>query len=146
WKGWTVTGVMTVGSGLPFTPVALTPPGGSGVTGSVRASLTGAQIDAPAGYYLNPAAYVAPAPGEWGTAQRNSVEGPAPFTFNMGLARTFELSQRASLDWRIDVTNVLNWLTYTGLNAIVGGPQFGLPSAANTPRKILITMRMRFAR
>jgi hypothetical protein len=146
WKGWTMTGALTAGSGLPFTPVVLTPPGGSGVTGSVRPSLTSAQIAAPGGYYLNPAAYGAPAPGQWGTAKRNSVEGPSQFTFNMGLARTFELSQRASLDWRVDATNVLNRLTYTGVNAIVGGPQFGLPNAANTPRKILMTLRMRFSR
>jgi hypothetical protein len=146
WKGWTMTGALTTGSGLPFTPIVLTPPGGSGVTGSVRASLTGVPLEAPAGYYLNPAGYVAPAAGEWGSAGRNSVVGPAQFTFNAGLARTFEFSQHASLDWRIDVTNVLNWLTYTGVNAIAGGPQFGLPNAANTPRKILITVRMRFSK
>src|SRR5262249_13710783 len=101
---------------------------------------------APSGYYLNPAGYGAPARGAWGTAGRNSVVGPAQFTFNLGVARTFGLNQHASLDWRIDMTNLLNVLTYTGVNAIAGGPQFGLPNAANTPRKILITMRMRFSR
>jgi hypothetical protein len=146
WKGWTVTGALTTGTGLPFTPIVLTPPGGSGVTGSVRASVTGAPLEAPAGYYLNPTGYVAPAPGEWGTARRNSVFGPAQFTFNMGVARTFGINQHASLDWRIDVTNVLNVLTYTGVSAIAGGSQFGLPNAANTPRKILITVRMRFSK
>jgi hypothetical protein len=146
WKGWTVTGALTTGSGLPFTPIVLTPPGGSGVTGSVRASLSGAPLEAPAGYYLNPAGYVAPAPGEWGSAGRHSVVGPTPFTFNMGVARTFEMNQRASLDWRIDLSNVLNVLTYTGVSAIAGGSQFGLPNAANTPRKILMTVRMRFSK
>jgi len=146
WKGWTVTGALTTGSGLPFTPIVLTPPGGSGVTGSVRASVTGASAEAPAGYYLNPAGYVAPAPGQWGTSGRNSVVGPAQFTFNMGFARTFEVNQRASLDWRLDVTNVLNVLTYTGVDPIAGGSQFGLPNAANTPRKILMTVRMRFSK
>jgi len=146
WKGWTVTGTLSTGSGLPFTPIVLTPPGGAGVTGSVRASVTGAPPGAPSGYYLNPAGYVAPASGQWGTAGRNSAVGPAQFTFNMGFARTFEMSQRASLDWRIDVSNFLNVLTYTGVNAIAGGPQFGLPNAANTPRKILMTARMRFSK
>jgi hypothetical protein len=112
----------------------------------VRASLSGAPLEAPAGYYLNPAGYVAPAPGEWGSAGRHSVVGPAPFTFNMGVARTFEMNQRASLDWRIDLSNVLNVLTYTGVSAIAGGSQFGLPNAANTPRKILMTVRMRFSK
>jgi hypothetical protein len=143
-KGWTLTGQITTGSGLPFTPVYLAPVPGTGVVGSVRPSLSGASLDVPSGYYLNPAAYTAPAAGEWGNAGRNSVTGPAQFGFNAGITRTFQFTERASLDFRIDATNLLNVETYTGVNAIVGGPQFGLPSQANTPRKIQFTMRMRF--
>jgi hypothetical protein len=39
---------------------------------------------------------------------------------------------------------VLNRETYTGVNTIFGGPQFGLPNLANTPRKIQSTLRLRF--
>src|SRR4029077_7406313 len=60
-KGWTITGQLTTGSGLPFTPVYLAPVPGTGVVGSLRPSLSGASLDAPSGSYLNPAAYVAPA-------------------------------------------------------------------------------------
>ena len=66
------------------------------------------------------------------------------FTFNAGVTRTFQLSERLSVDWRLDATNVLNRLTYTGVNTILGGSQFGLPVADNTPRKIQRTMRLRF--
>ena len=143
-KGWTVTGNLVAGSGLPFTPVYLSAVPGTGVTGSLRPSLTGATVAASSGYYLNPAAYTAPASGQWGDAGRNSVTGPTQFTLNAGLARTFQFTERVSLDWRIDATNVINRETYTGVNAILGGPQFGLPSQANTPRKVQSTMRLRF--
>jgi trimeric autotransporter adhesin len=143
-KGWTVTGNLVTGSGLPITPVILRPVSGSGVTGPLRPSLTGVSTDAPSGLYLNPAAYVVPAAGEFGNAGRNSVEGPLQFTFNAGVTRTFQLTERMSVDWRIDATNVINRLTYTGVNSILGGQQFGLPAAANTPRKIQSTIRMRF--
>ncbi len=66
------------------------------------------------------------------------------FTFNAGVTRTFQMTERVSVDWRVDATNVINRLTYTGVNTILGGPQFGLPVAANTPRKIQTTIRMRF--
>jgi hypothetical protein len=33
---------------------------------------------------------------------------------------------------------------YTGVNTIVGSPQFGLPSTINQPRKILSSLRIRF--
>jgi hypothetical protein len=143
-KGWTVTSQLTAGSGLPFTPVYLAPVPGTGVTGSLRPTLTGATLTPPTGYYLNPDAYAPPSVGQWGNAGRNSAIGPAVFTFNAGVARTFQWTERLSFDWRLDFTNVLNLETYTGVNNIIGGPQFGLPSLANTPRKVLSTMRLRF--
>ena len=54
------------------------------------------------------------------------------------------MSDRLNLDWRIDATNVLNRVTYSGVNTIVGSPQFGLPSRANTMRKLQTTLRLRF--
>ena len=143
-KGWTVTGNLVSGSGLPFTPVYLSVVPGTGVTGFTRPSLTGASTAAPSGYYLNPAAYTAPASGQWGDAGRNSVTGPTQFNFGGGVARTFQFTERVSLDWRIDATNVLNRETYVGVNSMLGGPQFGLPSLTNTPRKVQSTMRVRF--
>ena len=143
-KGWTVTSQLTTGSGLPFTPVYLAPVPGTGVTGSLRPSLTGATLTAPDGYYLNPDAYAAPATGQWGSAGRNSAVGPAQFNLGASVARTFQWTERLSFDWRLDFTNVLNLETYTGVNSIIGGPQFGLPGLANTPRKVQSTMRLRF--
>jgi len=144
YKGWTLTGQLTTGSGLPFTPVIQGPVGVTGVVGAVRPTLTGQTLSAPAGYYLNPAAYTLPATGQWGDAGRNSVTGPTQFTFNAGITRTFQFSERVSFDWRLDAANVLNRVTYVGVNSVLGGPQFGLPSLTNTPRKVTSTMRLRF--
>jgi hypothetical protein len=142
-KGWTITSRLTAGSGMPLTPVYLNSV--RGVTGTIRADLTGAAVGAiPDGHYLNPAAYAPPAPGQWGTAARNSVTGPAQFGVNAGIARTFLWGDRLNLDWRIDATNVLNQVTYAGVNTLVGSPQFGLPNRANAMRKIQTTLRLRF--
>jgi carboxypeptidase family protein len=144
-KGWTVTSQLTTGSGLPLTPVYLSSVPGTGVTGTIRADLTGVPTDAiPDGYYVNPAAYATPAPGRWGSAGRNSITGPAQFTLNGSLSRAFLLGNRLTLDWRIDALNVLNQVTYSSVNTIVGSPQFGLPNRANTMRKIQSSVRLRF--
>ena len=113
-------------------------------TGAIRASLTGAPTDAPAGYYLNSAAYKPPSPGEWGNAGRNSARGPAQFQFNAGITRTFPWGSRMNVDYRIDATNVLNTVTYSGVNTLIGSPQFGLPNAANQMRRIQTSLRMRW--
>jgi hypothetical protein len=143
-KGWTLTGQLTAGSGLPLTPLALTSVAGTGVTGTIRGELTGATNEAPEGYFANPAAYTDPAPGRWGTAGRNSIIGPAQFGLNAGVTRTFLWGDRLNVDWRIDATNVLNRVTYSSVNTLVGSPQFGLPNRANTMRKIQTSLRLRF--
>jgi len=143
-KGWTITSQLTTGSGLPLTPYYPTTAPGTGFIGSVRAALTGVSTDPAPGYYLNPLAYTAPAPGSWGNAGRNSARGPSQFSLNAGITRTFPWGSRLNLDWRIDATNILNRVTYAGVNTIVGSPQFGLPGYANQMRKVQTSLRMRF--
>jgi hypothetical protein len=72
------------------------------------------------------------------------VTGPAQFSLNAGIARTFPWGDRLNLDWRIDATNVLNRVTYAAVNALVGSPQFGLPTRANAMRKLQTSLRLRF--
>jgi len=143
-RGWTITAQMTTGSGLPLTPVYLTSVPGTGVTGSIRASLTGASPDPPEGYYLNPLAYATPAPGQWGNAGRNSIPGPRQFSLDAGIGRTFLWGDRLNLDWRMNATNVLNRVTYAAVNTFAGSPQFGLPTVANPMRKVQTSIRLRF--
>jgi hypothetical protein len=150
WKGalykeWTFLSQITAGSGLPQTPTYLAAVPGTGVTGSIRPDYTGAPIYATSsGLSLNPAAYTAPLSGQWGNAGRNSIIGPAQFTFNASMARAFRLNGRFNLDLRIDSTNLLNHATFTGWNTTVSSTQFGLPMAANPMRSIQTSLRLRF--
>ncbi|MGA7413748.1 MAG: carboxypeptidase regulatory-like domain-containing protein [Bryobacteraceae bacterium] len=144
-KDWTVATQITAGTGLPQTPVYLTPVEGTGVTGSIRPDYTGAPLyQAPSGLSLNPAAYAAPLPGQWGNAGRNSITGPNQFTLNASLARTFRVSDRLNLDLRIDAVNALNHVTFTAWNTTINSAQFGLPAAANAMRSLQMTLRLRF--
>jgi hypothetical protein len=150
WKGalfkeWTFLSYVSAGTGLPLTPVYVTPVRGTGITGSVRPEYTGAPLyAAPAGYYLNRNAYIAPLPGEWGNAGRNSVTGPSQFTWNASLGRTFRMNDRLNLDVRFDSTNALNHVTFSSWNTTATSTQFGLPSATNAMRSVLTTVRLRF--
>ena len=142
-KGWTFTARANVGSGLPLTPVYLTSVAGTGVTGTIRPDRVNSPRP-PEGYYADPSAFARPEPGRWGTAGRNSVTGPTQFGLNAGVGRTFPWGERLNLDWRLDATNVLNRVTYTAVNMLVGSPQFGLPTRANAMRKLQTSLRLRF--
>jgi hypothetical protein len=136
-KEWTFSSQITAGSGLPETPVYLAPVKGTGVTGTIRPDYIG-------GYFLDRAAYIAPLPGQWGNAGRDSITGPAQFTLNASLGRTFRMSDRLNLDLRVDSTNALNHVVFTTWNTIVNSTQFGLPAAANAMRSMQTTLRLRF--
>lgn len=150
WKGaafkeWTFLTQITAGSGLPQTPVYLAAVPGTGVTGTVRPDYTGAGIyAAPAGLALNPAAYTAPAAGQWGNAGRDSIIGPRQFSLNASMGRTFRLNNRLNLDLRVDATNLLNHVTFTTWDTIINSTQFGLPTTANAMRSLQTTLRVRF--
>jgi hypothetical protein len=140
-KGWTLTSQINAGSGLPASPIYAVAVVGTGVTGSIRPDATGVSVQAaPPGRHLNPAAYAAPQAGHWGTAGRNSIVGPAQFTMNASLGRTFA----ENLDLRFDSTNVLNHVAYPSWNTVVSSSQFGLPSTANAMRSLQATLRWRF--
>lgn len=150
WKGallkeWTASTQLTAGTGLPLTPIYLAPVTGTGVTGSIRPNYTGAPLyAAPSGLSLNPAAYVEPAPGQWGNAGRDSITGPGQLALNVSLGRTFRWKDRFHIDLRFDSTNALNHVTYTSWNTTVSSAQFGLPVAANAMRTIQTSLRLRF--
>ena len=150
WKGalfkeWTFGSQITAGTGLPLTPIYFAAVGGTGVTGSIRPDYTGAPLyAAPSGRNLNPAAYTLPVPGQWGNAGRDSITGPSQFTLSASLGRVFQMTDKLSLDFRVDATNAFNNVTYPNWNTTVGNAQFGLPTTANAMRSLQTTMRVRF--
>ncbi|MGH9619446.1 MAG: TonB-dependent receptor, partial [Bryobacteraceae bacterium] len=144
-KEWTFATDITASSGLPETPFYLAAVPGTGVTGTIRPNYTGAPLyAAPAGFSLNPAAYVPPAPGQWGNAGRNSIAGPVQFALSASAGRTFRVGDHLHLDLRIDATNALNHVTYTAWNTTINNAQFGLPVSADAMRRVRATVRLRF--
>jgi hypothetical protein len=150
WKGaffkeWTIAENFTIGSGLPQTPIYFAPLGGTGVIGNLRPNATGISVNnAPAGFFLNSAAYSAPAPGQWGNAGRNSITGPKQFSLNAQLQRSFPWRDRYNIDVRVDANNVLNRVTIKNWNTTFNNAQFGLPSVVDTMRSVQTTVRLRF--
>lgn len=151
WKGalakdWTFATTLTVGSGLPETPIILSRVAtGTGVTGTLRADYIGGSLAAVLpGYGFNTAAFAAPPSGEYGDAGRDIITGPIQLNLNASAGRVFRLGERRSFDIRFDSTNVLNHVTFSSWNTTLGNAQFGLPAAANAMRSMQLTLRFRF--
>jgi hypothetical protein len=143
-KEWTVLGNMTFATGSPETPLyqAIVP--GTGFSNIIRPDLTGASIyNSGTAAHLNAAAYSEPI-GGWGTAGRNSIEGPDQFTFNSSLARTFRPHGKWYLDVSVMSNNTFNHVAFTSWNSVVTNNQFGLPSSAGGMRSLQTTLYLRW--
>jgi hypothetical protein len=80
---------------------------------SFRPVITGNYKNAPSGYQWNAAGFGLPSIGsnlysQAGVAKRNVLSGPSTFGMNLGLHKSFHLTERASLQVGADIDNVFN--------------------------------------
>lgn len=144
-KEWTVLAQVNAGSGLPETPVYLASVPGTGFSNIMRPDRTNAPLYSSGnGYFLNSAAFSAPANGQWGNAGRNSIRGPMTFTMNATLARTLRIRSNDSLDIWIEADNLLNHATFTSWNTVWNPTTFGQPAGVNPMRSVQLNGRFHF--
>jgi hypothetical protein len=144
-KEWTLLTQITAGTGMPESPLYPAAVPGTGWIGPLRPSLTGSPVNVATGRaHVNAGAFTAPVAGTWGTAGRNSITGPAQFSLDGALQRTFRAGKRYFLDARLDATNLMNHAVYSSWNTTLGNTQFGLPVSVNPMRSVQGTFRLRF--
>jgi hypothetical protein len=129
--GWQISGVATVHSNVPFTPVlafdnadlqSLTITERPNLTGNPYAGVcpNGAKVGTPACWF-NPAAFALPPPGQFGTAGRNILRGPGFAQIDLAVQKSFELREGVKIVLRAESFNLLNH------------PNFAVPSNTQSP-------------
>lgn len=145
-KDWQVSGALTAQTGNPLTARVLGNTQQLAQTGGVgkgRAEATGEPVSTGSGFF-NLDAFTVPASGLYGDAGRNTIPGPGTFNLNLAFARSFNLSERRRLEFRLESNNVLNHVNYTNLYTVVNAVNYGLPSAAGSMRTLNAVVRFRF--
>ena len=85
--------------------------------------------------WFNTAAFVAPPPGQFGDARRNSIErAQAARLFDMAFTKIFPLSESRLLEFRAQVSNIFNIPQYSSIDTIVNSPTFGRVIAVGAMR------------
>ncbi|MBV9574140.1 MAG: TonB-dependent receptor [Acidobacteriales bacterium] len=147
---WQWNGDWTIASGLPFTPIVLGNPFdlSRGTNGTLRPDVVpGEPIIVPNPnrlQWFNTAAFVAPPPGNYGDARRNSIIGPGTTLFNMGLTKLIPLKHNQNLELRIAAANVFNTPQFTAIDTSLGSASFGRIIAVGAMRILQFTARFRF--
>ena len=146
---WQWSGDWSIESGLPFTARVL----GSftdvsrGTNGTLRADVTGQTVALPdptVAEWFNTAAFVAPPPGQFGDAGRNTIIGPPTILFDMALTKVIPMGEARMLEVRAQATNVFNTPQFTVIDTTVNSPSFGRVTAAGNMRQMQLTLRYRF--
>jgi hypothetical protein len=96
------------------------------------------------GDWFNAAAFSAPPAGEFGTASRNSIEGPGTKVVDISLSRTIQLGETRSFEARVTAANALNMVQYSGIDTTLNSPTFGQVTGAAPMRTLTVIARYRF--
>ncbi len=145
---WTMTGVLTLQSGIPIAISQTTNNNAFAGFGTQRPDLIG-DPELPAGErsanrWFNTAAFAAAAPFTIGTSTRNPIRGPSYRNLDLAVMRRVALQRGTSLELRVEVFNATNTPPLGAPNATVGSAAFGTITTAADPRVIQLAAKFLF--
>ncbi len=139
-RGWTVSAIESLQTGLPFTPQLGYNPTNNGdsrnpIRPSWNPAFTGALVNGSPAAYFNPSAFITPAAGTYGNVGRNTIVGPGLAELDFSLLKIAALTEKVHLQFRAEFFNILNRANFGTPNAVV----FSSASATPTPTAGVIT-------
>ena len=142
--GWQLNGILTVQTGLPFSPVLQTSTTNTG-TGS-RANVSGtASYPDTLQQWFNPSAFSTPAPYTYGNAGRDILFGPGRVNWDMSLFKEFVIHEQTRFELRAEAYNIFNHPQFGQPNPNIGNPQAGqITSTVGNPRQLQMSLRFQF--
>ncbi len=153
--GWQLNGIATMLSGFPFTPQIGSNRSGDGDTRNpdrpnLNPGFNGPVVLGSPNQWFNPAAFVLPTPGTYGSLGRGVYNGPGLADLDLSLLKSTAISERINLQFRVEAFNVLNHSNFGTPNAIVFSGTAPSPSAglittvATTPRQLQFGLKLIF--
>jgi hypothetical protein len=141
--GWQTNGILTIQSGLPFSPVLQT----STTNGTAsRANVVG-NVTYPRTLqrWFDPSAFGTPALYTYGNAGRNIMFGPGRFNWDMSLFKNFVIKEQIRFEFRAEAFNVTNHPQFGLPNPSIGNAQVGqITSTVGNPRQLQLGLRFQF--
>jgi hypothetical protein len=126
--GWEVTSKMQFHTGLPFSVFANNAPSGTGENtergdqvANPYAGVNHTQVQGQPVQWINPAAFVNPAQGSFGTVGRNTLVGPGYGDVDLAFLKNIPIKERLHAQLRIELFNVFNRVNLAPPSGYIGG-------------------------
>ncbi len=122
--GWTLSGIETLQSGIPFTPSLGYNPANDGdsrnpVRPSYNPAFSGPIILGGPNEYFNPNAFLPPAMGTFGNVGRDTLYGPGVAELDFSALKSVNVTERVRLQLRAEFFNILNRANFGTPNTVV---------------------------
>ena len=132
-SGWSLTSIVTLQSGFPFTPQLGFNPSNNGdtrnpVRPSVNPAFTGNVILGSPNEYFNPNAFIVPPTGTYGNLGRDTLRGPDLTEMDLSVLKNTALSERLNLQFRAEFFNILNHANFATPNTVVYSSASTIPN------------------
>jgi hypothetical protein len=145
---WRIGVLETAQSGPVFTVTSTTNLTNAFPAGAVRPNLVG-DPELPSDqqtltHWFNTSAFVNPPALTFGNSPRSVLRGPSLITTDLTLEKAIALSDRHSLDVRIEAYNLLNRTNFNPPGSALGAADFGVISSARPARTVQLGARVSF--
>jgi len=145
---WTLTGVVTLQSGVPIAVTQTTNFNAFAGFGVQRPNLVGdpalSADERAVARWFNTSAFAAAPQFTIGSASRNPVRGPGYRNVDLAAIRRVPLGARPTLELRVEAFNLLNTPPLGAPAAVLGAANFGSITTAGDPRVIQLALKVAF--
>jgi len=166
--GWKLSSTLSFRTGLPFTLYAPYDFSGTGenyervdqILPNPYAGVSHSVVNGQPVQWVNPAAFVNPAPGTFGTLGRNTLTGPGFSDVDLSILKDTAITERVRAQFRVEIFNLFNRVNlanpaFLGSNYLVGpatavigttnGAQFGEPGMGpGEPFNVQLALKILF--
>jgi hypothetical protein len=145
---WTVTGVLTLQSGVPVAVTQTTNNNAFAGFGTQRPDMSGdptlPREDRSTARWFDTSVFSAAPQFTLGSSSRNPVRGPGYRNLDLALMRRVRLPSNTALELRAEVFNVTNTPPLGAPNGVVGSAAFGTITTAGDPRVVQLAFKLLF--
>jgi len=154
-SGWSVNSIVTIQSGFPMTPQLSYNPSNNGDTRNpvrpfVNPDFHGRIILGKPEQWFDPGAFLAPPAnsGFWGNLGRDTLSGPGLGTWDFSTFKDTKIGERAEVEFRAELFNLLNRANFNTPNLIVftptgvSGTAGAITSTSTTSRQVQLALKL----
>ena len=142
--GWQISGITSIESGNPLTPVISGDRAGTGA-GSQRPNVSGPVASPQTQYqWFDTTAFSMPALGTFGNAGRAILWGPGFFNTDLSFSKRTAIRENIMLQFRAEFFNIFNNTQWASVGTTLGSGSFGQVTSARDPRITQLGLRLTF--